>query len=61
MIWTFDKPTKPGWYWWRLKKQGWMGVHHIDEDLCVSTTEDHDSVDDINGEWAGPLVPPEER
>jgi hypothetical protein len=24
MIWTTEKPTKPGWYWWRQEKPAVM-------------------------------------
>lgn len=60
LTWTTEKPTKPGWYWWRnnscfdpdILKVDVLGdkfVIHRDEDILETP----------HGEWAGPLEPPE--
>lgn len=67
MIWTTVKPTKPGWYWWRVphcadqiveiilgggrnSKRLW-----VIRQGCGTTTR----LDQIDGEWQGPLEPEE--
>lgn len=53
--WTSDKPTKPGWYWYRKAGEG---PHYAD----FSHTSGGDiylvTFDGAAGEWAGPLEPP---
>ena len=69
-VWSGDKPTKAGWYWWRMTlpvAQRFM--------LCLSPHPHADRVglwvsgihlqglsnlDDWGGEWAGPLMEPRE-
>lgn len=64
MTWTMRKPTESGWYWFRgpggtrirdivMAPAAW-GHHHptpYDE-------RDRQFVENIDGEWAGPLKPP---
>jgi hypothetical protein len=65
MNWTTDKPTKPGWYWYRRSGSSEaLLVHHgfacdqivelpgVDEPVTFRT----ENID--NGQWAGPLEPP---
>jgi hypothetical protein len=63
MTWTKDKPTVPGWYWYR-NPHGFVWVENIDEkdgELCaVSTAGVMYLVENYPGEWAGPLPLPEE-
>ena len=67
MNWTTNKPTVPGWYWYRER--------HTDRPLILDVQqlpggklaflanlnrlgEDYVYIEDLNGEWAGPLSPP---
>lgn len=62
MKWTKEKPTQPGWYWWRDKYSS--DIVHVTEDsgmLVVKLGFDiEDFIIDLSGEWAGPICPPEE-
>ena len=58
-----DKPTKIGWYWWRSLvklesgEPAFLTVVFIDDDgYCQDEGE---YVDQLGGEWAGPLLPPD--
>lgn len=69
--WTKEKPAVTGWYWWKNSDV------HVDAqvirlewsplDSTVLRITKHDGllaglmVEDIKGEWAGPLDPPKER
>jgi hypothetical protein len=68
--WTRDKPTQPGWYWWRI--EGSMEPTHCCV-VHVSTrgqrwyvegldkTEIHMGSDPYDGgEWQGPITPHED-
>ena len=62
MNWTTDKPTKPGWYWYRGECDGHTVkvIHFIDDDgdgPYLATSEDV-ALHDLDGEWAGPVEPP---
>ncbi len=62
MKWTTDKPSTEGWYWWRYDKTGPADIHYLSHDGNGLTELDcmgkrHSLVDD--GEWAGPLEPPQ--
>ena len=62
MIWTTEKPTKPGWYWYRSECDGHTVkvIHYIDDDgdgPYLATSEDL-ALNDLDGEWAGPVEPP---
>jgi len=69
MTWTSDKPTQPGWYWWR-NRVGVPKPYHDDEIVKVYLKRGHlniafmngNRIDgiDIAGEWAGLLEPPKE-
>ena len=59
MTWTIEKPTRPGWYWYRKDEkdiQLLVDVRKIEEHLTAawpnSLTE---FIDSMPGEWAGPL------
>jgi IS4 transposase len=67
--WRRSKPKEEGWYWWRGRKDG-LNMPFIIEIITM-----HDSVrnrlvacftngrrewlDDLHGEWQGPLTPQE--
>ena len=60
--WTTKKPTKPGWYWYRGECDGNTPkvLHFIDDDgdgPYLATSEDR-ALNDLDGEWAGPVEPP---
>ena len=62
MTWTTEKPTKPGWYWYRGECGGHTVkvIHYIDDDgdgPYLATSEDL-NLTDLDGEWAGPVEPP---
>ena len=62
-VWTKEKPTKEGWYWWRSGDI--VGIHVLEFDgdeggelVCMTT--DGDTIEEMGGEWAGPLPEPRE-
>jgi hypothetical protein len=60
--WTTKKPTKPGWYWYRGESDGHTEkvLHFIDDDgdgPYLATSDDL-ALNDLDGEWAGPVEPP---
>jgi len=62
LIWTTKKPTKTGWYWYRHECDGSTVkvLHFIDDDgegPCIATSDDV-ALNDLTGEWAGPVEPP---
>ena len=62
MTWTIKKPTKTGWYWYRSACDGntTKVLHYIDDDgdgPYLATSEDL-TLNDLDGEWAGPVEPP---
>jgi hypothetical protein len=68
MTWTLQKPTKPGWYWYReqalnLDKPMPAWVYQSGQVLYVKLCGAHEDleergVNELNGEWAGPISPP---
>jgi hypothetical protein len=67
--WTSDKPVVAGWYWWRPNREKEAFILHLGmsvldfdgpEVLCTDYCEDQETPEDLDGEWAGPLTPPEE-
>jgi hypothetical protein len=68
MSWTLHKPTKSGWYWFRepgrsLDRPMPVWVYQSGEVFYVQfcgAHEDFDDkrLDDLKGEWAGPITPP---
>lgn len=60
MKWTTDKPSVPGWYWWRgLSGKAWITEVLLEKDgnLCVDWGM---QVAHCCYEWAGPIPEPEE-
>ncbi|WP_413935987.1 hypothetical protein [Nitrospira sp. BLG_1] len=63
LVWTRERPTVPGWYWYRdmttvprvvsLIQDGYGLVVYGIEEYCNRLYE-------VRGEWAGPIPPPEE-
>ncbi len=71
MKWTFDKPDKPGNYWYRPVKKALPGISakpkilYVNSNLCVPQLTLNDfkvpvSVDQYPGQWAGPIKEPGE-
>jgi hypothetical protein len=62
MTWTSNKPTKPGWYWWR--KGRLCGVREVKYWFTFNShglyMTGRGYVQHLDGEWAGPLNPPKE-
>ena len=60
-MWTTEKPTKSGWYWWRevgSKEATIVAVSIEDQTVCSRYTDEDSSLDKmVGGEWDGPLVP----
>jgi hypothetical protein len=68
MTWTTEKPTVPGWYWWKPKQYYPViveiyrlevrGKHYL---MIGNCNEHHEGdLEYAEGEWAGPIPPPEE-
>ena len=67
--WTTEKPKMPGKYWYRdvhgipivVRVYGqWTPTPTTRMDIWVEVPGEADcNVDDMNGEWVGPLEPPE--
>ncbi len=66
MKWSSNKPTKPGWYWWRapgknprvLRVWAYEGSKPTCQDGFGG---DEDFIENmVPGEWAGPIPEPEE-
>lgn len=63
--WTKDKPTQPGWYWYRSPRPTLVVVCYIEiglRDNCVSFAygERYQAMSEMEGEWAGPIPEPME-
>lgn len=56
MSWTTDKPTMPGFYWYRPIGDGTPHVRHLNAQLMDTWSQE--SVEELSGEWAGPLEVP---
>lgn len=66
LVWSKEKPTVPGWYWWRKKGTTERAICQIEQPVnskylwvyCV--TGFRMELPSCFGEWAGPLPEPEE-
>ena len=62
--WTTDKPTTPGWYWWRGRAV--MRIFHVIYQHGLKNKADGLYVKSygrtllMGGHWAGPIPLPEE-
>ena len=62
--WTSEKPTEPGWYWYRDIDDASYGtemchVENVNGELCGAFNDrDMPPVDNLNGQWCGPLPRP---
>ena len=62
LAWTTQRPTKIGWYWYRhgSDEEPTKVLHFIDDDgdgPYIATSDDV-ALNDLAGEWAGPVEPP---
>jgi len=58
MTWTLEKPTKPGWYWYRTdeKQNQLMDIRKLEEQMTAGWPSGRsEPVDSMPGEWSGPL------
>jgi len=71
MKWTYDRPNKPGYYWYKSIEDVISGesnrpiIIYVNSDLCIPSSNERKyieavSVDEFNGLWAGPIQEPEE-
>lgn len=65
--WTAEKPTQPGWYWWRstaFKAANFTGIASVysnEHGLFAVQGNWVREVSEVNDrEWAGPILTPEE-
>jgi hypothetical protein len=56
MTWTTEKPTVPGWYWYREieGEPEILAIYKDNGQLLISGI----GLQEFPGEWAGPLKPP---
>ena len=62
LTWTSEKPTAPGWYWWRSPTDRVMicDVYEWDYMFFVTTIGEPLRVGGMAGQWAGPIPEPVE-
>jgi len=63
LSWTTEKPTKQGWYWWRMKQSAPAVTELVTRyGELFDEFKKHSISDYPDGqiEWAGPLEPPPE-
>lgn len=63
--WTREKPTEQGWYWWRSSscEEGMpIEVKALSLGRLIALLPNENKLLDglTDGDWAGPLAPPEE-
>ncbi len=62
--WTSEKPSVPGWYWYRGETDLNEIIVWVSTDLRVvfaGTNFRSWPVEEIAGEWSGPLTPPDDQ
>ena len=61
VTWTSEKPTVPGWYFWKQQPRGHETVVRVFDTYVYwgggLRTED---ISNVSGQWAGPIPAPEE-
>lgn len=62
LVWSREKPKEPGRYWWRVDStcEGFISEVWFDEDKESFVDEHGIKIHLLGGEWAGPLLEPEE-
>ena len=66
MIWTTDKPTRPGWWWYRSHQDGIAFVLRVTKGYRIGLVTVFDGhlrkVETMEGHWSdGPIPEPEEE
>lgn len=58
--WTNERPTKPGWYWYRdARFSDHPRAYYVREDGTIAHPDDAEAhVNELSGEWAGPADSP---
>jgi hypothetical protein len=67
LTWISEKPTKPGWYWYRAQVQPprleslqvVLIEQYLGDRLLMSLIGSDERLPIPHGQWAGPLEPPE--
>jgi hypothetical protein len=61
-VWSNEKPTEPGWYWFRESAEERVVklsiMRAFGGRLCFSYHTGCRPVEEVNGQWAGPIQPP---
>lgn len=57
MYWTKQLPTFNGWYWWRQDITQIGSMARV-TDACLVAYGRRVPLEEVGGEWLGPLVPP---
>jgi len=63
LTWATDKPTVPGFYWWRFTERNPVKMYEvvfIYDKLQAREYEDFENLPK-HGQWAGPILPPAEQ
>jgi hypothetical protein len=63
MTWTRQTPVEPGWWWFKGPGGTWirriaMVCYYASVDPRPFDFETNEWVDNIDGEWSGPIIPP---
>jgi len=61
MIWTYDMPTKQGWYWYRFGKA--HAAYYVQGDIALAYESARTGVSMhlLTGQWYGPIAIPGEE
>jgi hypothetical protein len=58
MIWTKDKPTKPGeWYWWRYRNDRGIPVYIPESGIAEMSGGKRYRNSFLGGEWSSEPIP----
>lgn len=63
LTWSPEKPTVPGWYWWKGAVSGKVACLPVVEQdgLLLAGLHNFHNVEVMGGEWAGPIPEPVEQ
>lgn len=73
MEWTTEKPTKPGWYWWRAQQPDWppemcLVFNDSRKNKLIALFSNNNDCETVQMDefehtplWAGPIPEPTER
>lgn len=60
MTWTTERPTEPGWYWWRGHPDYNGKIGYLTDSKVIIFPVGSGHIDEMGGEWAGPIQKPED-